>query len=84
MLIYNVRDSSLLERATLLMEPHEALELMEKLAHLVRRPDYHHDHIESPDAVLDISVVLPNSAPTYSAALRPYVDAYLARSQSGP
>ena len=46
---------------TLLLESHEALELIEKLNHLLRVPSWHHDHLDDGESCLDLVIIYPGN-----------------------
>jgi hypothetical protein len=80
MLIIKNEGMERLKRATLGLEPKEALELIEKLSYLLRDPDFHHDHLrEDPESSLDFFVINPERVETYHHDLRPHVEAVLRR-----
>ena len=81
MIIFDVVVEGKIERATLLMTKEEALELIEKVAYLIRDPKYHHDHLESGDGILDLVVVGQASLDSYSESLRPFVERLMLRDE---
>ena len=77
-----IDNSRVLDRATLALEPSEALELIEKLSYLLRRPEYHHDHLENDGSVLDVLILDRDKANTYAPELRRAIEEYLHRSSA--
>lgn len=70
-------------RVTLFLEVSEALDLIEKVAYLLRVPEYHHDHLEGGKTALDIVVLDRTQLDTYDHTLVPLLADYIANADTG-
>lgn len=81
MLILKCKEEPAAKRFSLLLKEDEARDLVEKISYLLKNPEYHHDHMEDREQVLDVVVIDWQALESYSDDIQLALNGYRARDE---